>query len=173
MPVAPFLTAPTIAAISASATVSGLVTPPAGNFKAYMGALVWEGDDGINGDQFNLSGAGVQNGGNLSDAQSPVNNFWNSRISRLGSLFTNRNPAYANNFAIDLKMVDISNVPANTGPRMANSGTTAATRGRAKREARLRVGPGGCAGGFMRPPAGSPRRARFGSGCCPACGAGG
>ena len=101
------------------------MTPPAGNFNAYMGALVWEGDDGINGDQFNLSGAGVQNGGNLSDAQSPVNNFWNSRISRLGSLFTNRNPAYANNFAIDLKMVDISNVPANTGPRMANSGTTA------------------------------------------------
>ena len=107
----------------ASATVSGLLTPPAGSFNAYMGALVWEGDDGITGDRFNLTGAGVLGGGSLSDAQSPNNNFWNSRISHLGSLFTGRNPAYANNFAIDLKMVDISSGSA--GPRMANNATTA------------------------------------------------
>ncbi|NLB58411.1 MAG: hypothetical protein GX805_08120, partial [Gammaproteobacteria bacterium] len=78
----------------ASVTVSGLLTPPNGDFNAYMGALVWEGDADISGDRFRLTGPGVLNGGDLSDAVSPANNFWNSRISRLGTEFTARNPNY-------------------------------------------------------------------------------
>lgn len=79
----------------ASVTVSGLLTPPSGSFNAYMGALVWEGDANISGDRFTLTGANVLNGGDLSDASSPVTNFWNSRISRLGVPFTARNPNYS------------------------------------------------------------------------------
>ncbi|MCC7097704.1 MAG: DUF11 domain-containing protein, partial [Thermomonas sp.] len=107
-------------------TVSGILTPPSGNFNAYMGALVWEGDAGLTGDNFSLTGAGVLDGGVLSDTASPNNNFWNSRVSNLGVLNTARNPAHANNYAIDLKLVDISNIPANAGkPRISNSATTA------------------------------------------------
>ncbi|MBC6941701.1 MAG: DUF11 domain-containing protein [Xanthomonadales bacterium] len=106
-------------------SVSGLLTPPIGNFDAYMGALVWEGDDGIGGDQFLLGGAGAVSPGALSDAQSPIGNFWNSRIARLGTLFTAKDPNYVNQFALDLKLVDISNIPANLGkPHVANNATT-------------------------------------------------
>ncbi|HQZ62988.1 MAG TPA: hypothetical protein PK021_11340, partial [Dokdonella sp.] len=106
-------------------TVSGLLTPPVGDFNAYMGALVWEGDEGYSGDQFQLSGGNVLSAGALSDALSATNNFWNSRISRLGNLFTAKNPNYVNQFAMDLKLIDISNVSANIGkPRVANNATT-------------------------------------------------
>ncbi|WP_197076494.1 DUF11 domain-containing protein, partial [Luteimonas sp. FCS-9] len=109
-----------------SVTVSNLLTPAMGEFTAYMGALVWEGDGGISGDQFSLSGAGVLNPGALSDAQSPANNFWNSGISRLGERFTAKNPDYVNQFAVDLKLVDISNTAANAGrPRLTNGATGA------------------------------------------------
>jgi len=103
-------------------TVTGITTPVSGDFNAYMGALVWEGDAGLSGDQFQLTGADIVNPGALSDAQSPATNFWNSRISNLGVLNVARNPAYTNNFAIDLKMVDISNTPANAAlPHLSNS----------------------------------------------------
>ncbi|UNK42040.1 Ig-like domain-containing protein [Luteimonas sp. S4-F44] len=109
-----------------SVTVTGLLTPQNGEFTAYMGALVWEGDGGITGDQFRLSGADVLNPGALSDAQSPANNFWNSGISRLGERFTAKNPDYVNQFAVDLKLVDISNTAANSGrPRLRNGATGA------------------------------------------------
>ncbi|MGY0505458.1 hypothetical protein, partial [Luteimonas sp. e5] len=107
-------------------TIDGLLTPVSGDFDAYMGALVWEGDQNILGDQFRLTGAGVLDGGALSDAQSPSNNFWNSGISRLGTRFSAKSPDYVNHFAVDLKLVDISNTPANVGkPRMANGATGA------------------------------------------------
>ncbi|PBJ81803.1 hypothetical protein CMZ84_14025 [Lysobacteraceae bacterium NML93-0399] len=109
-----------------SVTVAGLLTPQSGEFTAYMGALVWEGDGGIAGDQFRLTGADVLNPGALSDAQSPANNFWNSGISRLGQRFTAKNPDYVNQFAVDLKLVDISNTAANSGrPRLRNGATGA------------------------------------------------
>ncbi|HET9047814.1 MAG TPA: hypothetical protein VFN29_02450 [Chiayiivirga sp.] len=69
-----------------------------------------------------MTGADIVNPGALSDAQSLIGNFWNSRISNLGVLNVARNPAYLNNFAIDLKMVDISNIPANAAlPHLSNS----------------------------------------------------
>ncbi|MFC4729045.1 DUF7507 domain-containing protein [Coralloluteibacterium thermophilus] len=109
-----------------SVTVSGLLTPVSGSFDAYMGALVWEGDGGISGDQFSLTGADVLNPGALSDALSPLNNFWNSGITRLGERFTDKNPDYVNQFAVDLKLVDISNTPTNAGrPRLRNGASGA------------------------------------------------
>jgi uncharacterized repeat protein (TIGR01451 family) len=112
-----------------SASVSGLLTPASGPFNAFMGALVWEGDGDITGDAFQLSGNGnVLNAGAVSDALSPANNFWNSGITRLGERFTNKTPDYANQFAVDLKLVDISNNAANAAsarPRLANSATGA------------------------------------------------
>ena len=105
-----------------SVTVTGITTPVSGDFDAYMGALVWEGDAGLTGDQFQLTGGDILNPGALSDAESLIGNFWNSRISNLGVLNNARNPAYYNNFGIDLKMVDISHTPANAGkPRLSNS----------------------------------------------------
>ncbi len=103
-------------------TIGNLLTPPTGEFDAYLGALVWEGDESISGDAFEVSGAGIANPGALSDAENAANNFWNSKITRLGSLFTAKNPDYVNQFAVDLKLVDISNTAANAGsPHVINS----------------------------------------------------
>src|SRR5690625_1439229 len=102
-------------------SVNGILTPPQGEFSAALGALVWEGDRGIAGDRFSLTGPGVINPGDLSDAASPANNFWNSGIANFGVNNTDRNPAPVNNYAIDLKMVDVSNSASNSGPQLANT----------------------------------------------------
>lgn len=75
--------------------VSGFLTPPAGQVKTEIGFVTWEGDHGLVGDSASL------NGNVLSDAQHPATNFFNSRISRDGVLYTDRNPAYANALGMD------------------------------------------------------------------------
>jgi hypothetical protein len=81
-------------------TITGLITPAAGNFTARAGALVWEGDRTIIGDRFLI------NNTEISDGVFPATNFWNSGIIRLGELVTNRNPNYVNLMALDLKYVE-------------------------------------------------------------------
>jgi uncharacterized repeat protein (TIGR01451 family) len=74
---------------------SGFLTPPAGPVKSKVGFIAWEGDHGLVGDSASL------NGNVLSDAQHPATNFFDSRISNDGLLFTDRSPAYANTLGID------------------------------------------------------------------------
>lgn len=80
---------------TANIPISGFVTPPAGPINAEVGFVTWEGDLGLNGDRAQL------NDQYLSDAQHPSNNFFDSRISHNGTLFTDRNPAYPNSLGMD------------------------------------------------------------------------
>src|SRR5690625_7859703 len=82
-------------------SVNGILTPPQGEFSAALGALVWEGDRGIVGDRFSLTGPGVMNPGELYDDASPANNVWNSGIANRRVHHTDRKPAPANNTATD------------------------------------------------------------------------
>ncbi|BDB11143.1 hypothetical protein TthTMY_08820 [Thermus thermophilus] len=81
-------------------TLSGFLTPLVGPVNARVGAVAYEGDGGITGDQLLLNGSA------LSDAQNPVNNFFNSSISDLGSRFTNKTPDFVNQMAVDVDLVD-------------------------------------------------------------------
>lgn len=81
-------------------TPSGFLTPITGSFTTYLGAVAFEGDGGITGDQF------ILNGQPLSDAQNPQNNFFNSSVSQLGTRFTNKTPNYLNQMAVDVDLVD-------------------------------------------------------------------
>ncbi len=63
---------------SQSATLSGFLVPNAG-FTGKLGVVTFEGDSGINGDQFFFDGA------QLSDATNPANNFFNGSRSNLGA----------------------------------------------------------------------------------------
>ncbi len=74
---------------------SGFLTPPAGPVETDIGFLAWEGDQTLVGDSTSL------NGHTLSDAQHPATNFFDSRISHNGVLYTDRNPAYPNALGID------------------------------------------------------------------------
>jgi len=87
--------------------VSGLLTPLVGAFTTRMGALVWEGDQSLTGDNFRL------NTTNLGDALNPTANFWNSSITRLGTRFSAKNPDYVNQLGMDLDYVNASGILAN------------------------------------------------------------
>jgi uncharacterized repeat protein (TIGR01451 family) len=93
-------------------TVTGLLTPATGAFTTRMGAVVWEGDQGITGDNFTLNGTPLADGLNL------ATNFWNSSITRLGTRISTKNPDYVNQLALDIDYVDASGI-------LANSATTA------------------------------------------------
>lgn len=81
-------------------TPSGFLSPLTGSFTTYLGAVAFEGDGGITGDQL------ILNGVPLSDTQNPGNNFFNSSVSRLNSRFANKIPDYLNQMAVDIDLVD-------------------------------------------------------------------
>lgn len=81
-------------------TPSGFLTPATGAVNARVGAVAFEGDAGIVGDQLLLNNSA------LSDAQNPSNNFFNSSISRLGTRFTTKNPDWLNQMAVDIDLLD-------------------------------------------------------------------
>lgn len=81
-------------------TPSGFLTPAVGAVQASLGAVAFEGDAGILGDQLILNGTA------LSDAQNPNNNFFNSSISRLGNRIRSKIPDYLNQMAVDVDLVD-------------------------------------------------------------------
>ncbi len=101
---------------TADIPISGFLTPPAGPVNAEVGFVAWEGDLALIGDRAQL------NGQFLSDAQHPSNNFFNSRISQNGVLFTDRNPSYPNSLGMDALRT-----PAPAGS-VTNSQTSATVR---------------------------------------------
>src|SRR5690606_13751470 len=62
-----------------SITTDNLVTPFSGNFDTYLGALVWEGDQSLEGDSL------VFEGNVLDESLNPDDNFWNSSITSFNS----------------------------------------------------------------------------------------
>jgi uncharacterized repeat protein (TIGR01451 family) len=100
---------------SVTITPSGFQTPLTGPVQARLGAVAFEGDGGLTGDQLLL------NTQPLSDAQNPANNFFNSSVSDLGARFTSKVPDYVNQMAVDVDRVDA------TG-RIPNGATSANVR---------------------------------------------
>jgi uncharacterized repeat protein (TIGR01451 family) len=95
-------------------TISGLLTPLVGPVEARIGAVAWEGDAGITGDQFQIRPTGSATWQSLSDSQNPSNNFFNSSIGRLGSRFSAKLPDYVNQFALDADLVQYNGLPNGT-----------------------------------------------------------
>ena len=62
-----------------SATLSGFLVPTVG-FTGKLGVIAYEGDNSIDGDRLFFNG-----GAALSDAQNPINNFFNATRSNLGA----------------------------------------------------------------------------------------
>ncbi|WP_354700988.1 hypothetical protein DSM112329_01283 [Paraconexibacter sp. AEG42_29] len=92
---------------SVTIPVSGFLTPPQGQVKTELGFITYEGDHGLVGDSARL------NTTTLGDAQHPADNFFNSRISRDGSLVGNKNPNYANQMGMDVAFTPANGVLAN------------------------------------------------------------
>ncbi len=95
-------------------TVSGLLTPAVGAVQARVGAVAWEGDGGITGDQFQIRPTGNPTWASLSDSQNPSNNFFNSSISTLGTRYSAKLPDYINQLALDADIVQYNSLPNST-----------------------------------------------------------
>ncbi len=100
----------------ASMTVSGFLTPLSGPVTTRLGFVGWDGDlDSTSaGETFTINGA------QITDAQNPAANFFNSTISDLGSPVGSRNPSYVNTLGLDIDRV-------NAPPGALGNGATSAT----------------------------------------------
>ena len=87
---------------SVNIPVTGLLTPPTGPVNTRMGAVAYEGDLNLTGDELQLNGVTV------GDAESPATNFFNSSISRLGVPLSSKNPDYLNQLSFDADIVDVT-----------------------------------------------------------------
>ncbi|HEY1403783.1 MAG TPA: hypothetical protein VGB05_06635, partial [Pyrinomonadaceae bacterium] len=59
-------------------TANGLLTPTTGVYNAYAGMVTYEGDQGINGDSFQITNTSTNVSTTISDTPNPPNNFFNS-----------------------------------------------------------------------------------------------
>lgn len=98
--------------------VSGFLTPLSGPVSTRLGALTYEGDRPAAGDTFSI------NGTQLTDANNPVNNFFNCTISDLGVSVTNRNPASNNNLVFDIDRINVPVGVVGNGATSANISVT-------------------------------------------------
>ena len=87
---------------SVNIPVTGLLTPPTGPVNTRMGAVAYEGDLNLTGDELQLNGVTV------GDAENPTTNFFNSSISRLGVPLSTKNPHYLNQLSFDADIVDVT-----------------------------------------------------------------
>jgi uncharacterized repeat protein (TIGR01451 family) len=102
-------TAPT----SITTTVSGFITPSTGPVNAEVGLVAGEGDLGMTGDQFRIGAT------NMTDANNPTTNVFNSTISDLGTTVTAKLPNYVNQLGWDVDRLDATGLVAN-GATSAN-----------------------------------------------------
>lgn len=92
---------------SVTATVSGFLTPRTGEVRTEVGAVAWEGDINLKGDQLLLNGSRLSNNAN------PADNAFNSTISTFGEYVLARTPAYTNLMGVDADLygADASYLP--------------------------------------------------------------
>ncbi|WP_308990629.1 T9SS type B sorting domain-containing protein [Mariniflexile litorale] len=103
--------------------VSGFQTLPAPSpVVARIGVSALEGDYGITGDSFRFKASTSAAFTIISDALSPTNNFFNSRITNNGAYVNNRNPNSTNTLGFDIKNVIIPNPLNNVLPNDATAG---------------------------------------------------
>ena len=100
----------TVSASSApvqSIPVTGFRTPATGPVRTTLGFVSYEGDRGSDGDGATLDTTP------LSDASNPVNNFFNSTITRGAGHVTTKNPNYLNQLGFDANLINTPGVLSN------------------------------------------------------------
>ena len=104
---------------------TGFTTPPFGPVEGRIGVVALEGDLGWVGDQMLLKADANSSFTALFDAESPANNFFNSKITDNGAHITNRNLNSTNTLGWDQKMLDFT--PLNSGNSLIGNNETGAT----------------------------------------------
>jgi uncharacterized repeat protein (TIGR01451 family) len=92
---------------TASASLSGFLTPPFGPVRSTVGLWSSEGDRTSTGDSATLNSTPI------SDATNPADNVFNSSITRLGINVTDKNPNYVNQLGADMNSFPMDRVLSN------------------------------------------------------------
>ena len=104
---------------------SGFVTPPLGPVEGRVGVAAMEGDLGWVGDRMQFRADANASFTDLYDAENPVNNFFNSKITENGAQVTNRNLNSTNTLGWDQKLLDLGDL--NPGNSLIGNNETGAT----------------------------------------------
>ena len=99
--------------------VSGFTTPPTGPVVTRLGVVAYEGDKGNLGDSLTLGSTA------LSNSRNPANDVMNSTLSDVGTLVSNRTPAYGNMLGFDIDRLDATGILANGATSTTITVTTA------------------------------------------------
>ncbi len=91
-------------------SISGFKTPPAGPINTQFGFVVFDGDKGDNSETTYFRDSLKLNTTYLYDAVNPINDIFNSTISRLGTNLSDKNPNYINTLGLDIDVIDASNI---------------------------------------------------------------
>ncbi|MBO9582939.1 MAG: T9SS type B sorting domain-containing protein [Flavobacterium sp.] len=104
-------------------TISGFKTIPTGTVKAKLAFAALEGDVNITGDKYSI------NNTDISTAERPVDNFFNSTINDTNGPFTNRNPASGNTLGFEAGILNVPNpaTKAYPGGSVIKNNDTSAT----------------------------------------------
>jgi len=104
---------------------SGFVTPPLGPVEGRVGVAAMEGDLGLVGDHMRFRADGNASFTDLYDAESPSNNFFNSKITDNGVIVSARNLNSTNTLGWDQKLLNLTDL--NPGNSLIGNNETGAT----------------------------------------------
>ncbi|MGB5463381.1 MAG: T9SS type B sorting domain-containing protein [Aureibaculum sp.] len=104
---------------------SGFVTPPTGPVRGKIGVASMEGDLGLVGDQMLFKADGNATFTALYDAENPVNNFFNSKITKNGAQVLDRNLNSTNTLGWDIKLLNLTDL--NPGNSLIGNNESGAT----------------------------------------------
>src|SRR3954449_38962 len=77
-------------------SLTGLNTPPTGTIQSRLGMVTYEGDRALTGESATLNGTAI------SDGLNPVDDFFNSTVTKDAAYVTAKNPNYVNQMGIDI-----------------------------------------------------------------------
>lgn len=102
--------------------IAGFKTIPTGTVKAKLAFAALEGDVNLTGDRYSI------NNTDISTAQRPVNNFFNSTINDTNGPYTDRNPASGNTLGFEAGILNVPNpaTTANPGGSVIKNNDTSA-----------------------------------------------
>ncbi|BDU24105.1 T9SS type B sorting domain-containing protein [Flavobacterium sp. GSB-24] len=90
--------------------ISGFKTIPTGTVKAKLAFAALEGDVNLTGDRYSI------NNTDISTAQRPIDNFFNSTINDTNGPFTDRTPASGNTLGFEAGILNVPNPATSANP---------------------------------------------------------
>ena len=98
---------------TAEIQINNLMTPPTGPVHTSIGMVIWEGDQGGNGDYIEIAKDAASTHRKIFDGLNSETNMASSAVTYKGTVVKDRQPAYTNTHGMDAKVIELTNFMAN------------------------------------------------------------